>query len=79
MKIVQKILKKDFIEKNLFNHIPERENDNIKNTYLSPIQQYYNSSSNVIDKYVVNYSSKTLSYNNSYNYENNKEECIKKR
>ncbi len=71
------IKKINFIEKNLFNHTPDKENDNIKNTYLSPIQQYYDSSSNVIDNYIVNYSSKSLSYNNSHNYENNKEECIK--
>ena len=28
---------------------------------------------------IANYISKTLSYNNSYNYEKNKEECIKKK
>ena len=76
---IKEIKKINFLEKNLFNHIPDRENDNIKNTYFSPIQQYYDSSSNIIDNYVVNNSHNTLSYNNLYNSENDKEEFIKEK
>ena len=64
--------KLNFMEKNLFYLTPDRENDNNKNTYLSPILQYYDSSPNVI----INNENK---FNNNHlnNNENEKEEFIK--
>ena len=71
--------------KNLFNHTPDRENKK-KNIYLSPIQQYFDSSPQyIIDNALnggnhdINKQNLNISYNNSFaNHENDKEENLNK-
>ena len=66
----------NFMMKNLFNNTPDRENQK-KNVYLSPIQQYFDSSPKFIDNSVgekddFDFNKQNLSYysyNNSINQE----------